>query len=117
MTEKDYKDFLEAMAFVGDLPLPADQVQKALYEYVSAKMQDFTDVAITLSGMGLYTPKERALLTADWINLVADIEQKANIIKFFEGMLKELKHPTPLGNRLIKEFESENGEENNVRVN
>lgn len=107
MKEKDYKDFLEAMAFVGDLPLPAAQVQKALYEYVSAKMQDFTDLTMTLSGMGLYTPKERALLTADWINLVADTEQKASIIKFFEGMLEELKQPTPLGNRLVKEMERE----------
>lgn len=116
MTEIQYKNFLEAMAAIGELPQSAEQIQRALYEYVSAKMQEFTDLALVLSGMGLYTTQQRAVLTADWINLVADPEQKASIIKLFEGMLTELKHPTPLGNRLVKEMEKE-GENDNERLN
>lgn len=109
MTEDQYKEFLEIKDQLGDCPSSVEDVNLALASYVSKKITEFTDLTLTLSNLSLYRMQQRATLTADWISLITscDLEQQANVIKFFDQLLAELKSPTPLGTRLLAHLDTE----------
>lgn len=96
MTDNQYKEVVDVLANLGQDVLTPQEVEARLYQYISCKVQEFSDVALVLASNALYTPETKAVLAGNWINLVVSTEGKANLEKFFELVLSELRNPNSL---------------------